>query len=131
MYYVKFNNEGFQEQTVFSLTGAPEGFMACPSEFEVGNDFCKLVNGQIVLIETAADKQQYMIDMTWSTRMDNLRNLRNRLLSNCDWTQSADSPLNASQKAAWATYRQQLRDLTDSIARGQDPEAAQFPVAPN
>jgi hypothetical protein len=40
-----------------------------------------------------------------------LRRLRNALLSECDWTQFADSPLTAEQKAEWATYRQALRDL--------------------
>lgn len=40
-----------------------------------------------------------------------LRNKRDYLLSLCDWTQSADSPLSDSKKAEWATYRQELRDL--------------------
>ena len=40
-----------------------------------------------------------------------LRRLRNILLKVSDWTQFADSPLTAEQKAEWATYRQALRDL--------------------
>jgi hypothetical protein len=40
-----------------------------------------------------------------------LRRLRNAFLRECDWTQFADSPLTAEQKAEWATYRQALRDL--------------------
>ena len=36
-------------------------------------------------------------------------------LSKCDWTQVADAPVD---KAAWATYRQALRDL---------PKEAGFP----
>lgn len=40
-----------------------------------------------------------------------LRKIRNGLLKECDWTQFADSPLTQEQKQAWATYRQQLRDL--------------------
>lgn len=38
----------------------------------------------------------------------NVRTTRDRLLAECDWTQVEDSPVN---KAAWATYRQELRDL--------------------
>jgi hypothetical protein len=38
-----------------------------------------------------------------------VREQRNQLLRNCDWTQVADAPVD---KAAWATYRQELRDLT-------------------
>jgi hypothetical protein len=40
-----------------------------------------------------------------------LRRLRNVFLRESDWTQFADSPLTAEQKAEWATYRQALRDL--------------------
>lgn len=37
---------------------------------------------------------------------------RDKLLTACDWTQMADSPLDADTKVAWATYRQALRDVT-------------------
>lgn len=36
---------------------------------------------------------------------------RNASLAASDWTQLADSPLSTEQKAAWAAYRQQLRDI--------------------
>jgi hypothetical protein len=38
-----------------------------------------------------------------------IRAERNRLLSESDWTQVDDAPVD---KAAWATYRQALRDIT-------------------
>lgn len=38
-----------------------------------------------------------------------IREKRNQLLAQSDWTQLADSPVN---KSAWATYRQGLRDIT-------------------
>ena len=44
-----------------------------------------------------------------------VRNQRDQLLAQSDWTQMADSPLSAEQKAAWAAYRQQLRDLPTNI----------------
>lgn len=40
------------------------------------------------------------------------RQERNILLRECDWTHVTDSNLSDSQKAAWATYRQALRDIT-------------------
>jgi len=41
-----------------------------------------------------------------------IRQQRNDLLYKSDWTCSVtDSPLTAEQKEAWASYRQQLRDL--------------------
>jgi hypothetical protein len=36
---------------------------------------------------------------------------RSALLRASDWTQVADSPLVALERSAWASYRQQLRDL--------------------
>lgn len=44
-------------------------------------------------------------------RMAYLRHVRDLLLGCTDWTQAADSPLSESQRAAWATYRQAIRDL--------------------
>jgi len=38
-----------------------------------------------------------------------IRQQRNRLLSESDWTQLADSP---ADKDKWAVYRQELRDIT-------------------
>lgn len=40
-----------------------------------------------------------------------LRAHRNEMLKDCDWTQLSDSPLSEESKAAWATYRQALRDF--------------------
>lgn len=40
-----------------------------------------------------------------------VREIRNRLLRDCDWTQGKD--INVSVSSAWATYRQQLRDITE------------------
>ena len=43
-----------------------------------------------------------------SPSAEQLRTHRNELLAASDWTQVADAPVD---KAAWATYRQALRDI--------------------
>jgi hypothetical protein len=43
-----------------------------------------------------------------------IRQTRNHLLQQCDWTQLADSPLSPNQKADWADYRQALRDILET-----------------
>jgi hypothetical protein len=53
-----------------------------------------------------------------------LRYWRDAELTRTDWTQVADAPTN---KAAWATYRQALRDLPASNA---DPRKIELPIAP-
>lgn len=58
---------------------------------------------------------------------DLLRAIRATLMDSTDWTQAADSPLSESQRAAWATYRQALRDLPQQYS-GDGP--IPWPVAP-
>jgi hypothetical protein len=41
---------------------------------------------------------------------DSVRSERSRLLTECDWTQVDDAPVN---KQAWANYRQLLREVPD------------------
>lgn len=53
------------------------------------------------------------------------RDTRNVLMAATDWTQVADAPVD---QAAWAAYRQALRDVT---AQAGFPDAIQWPVAPN
>lgn len=55
---------------------------------------------------------------------ERIRNWRNHELAACDWTQVADS---TADKAAWATYRQALRDLP---AQNKDPKKIVFPTRP-
>jgi hypothetical protein len=45
-------------------------------------------------------------------KREQVRLWRNSELARTDWTQVADAPVDAS---AWATYRQALRDLPDTI----------------
>ena len=59
-----------------------------------------------------------------------VRERRNELLAECDWTQAADSPLSDQKKAEWATYRQQLRDLTNSYTKENSIEDIVFPTKP-
>jgi hypothetical protein len=55
---------------------------------------------------------------------ERIRNWRTRELAASDWTQLADSTAN---KSAWATYRQELRDLP---AQNTDPKKIVFPTRP-
>ena len=64
-------------------------------------------------------------DFVSQRAMEQLRNERNKLLSDSDWTQFSDVTLD--NKAAWATYRQALRDLPANTA---DPETPSWPEKP-
>lgn len=54
---------------------------------------------------------------------------RNDLLVSTDWTQMNDSPLSNEAKTAWATYRQELRGITDLDA-WPNLEDDDWPVEP-
>lgn len=56
-------------------------------------------------------------DWSWDAELleQDVRRERNRLLTLSDWTQMSDSPLSTDMKDAWATYRQELRDITDAL----------------
>jgi hypothetical protein len=56
-----------------------------------------------------------------------LRAERNALLVSSDWTQSPDSPLDDEARTNWATYRQELRDLPETVS---DPAEPTWPEAP-
>jgi len=60
-----------------------------------------------------------------------LRLKRNTLLSESDWTQMSDSPLSASKKTEWATYRQTLRDIPTAQSTVTDINNIIWPTQPS
>jgi len=54
-----------------------------------------------------------------------IRAERDRMLDASDWTQLPDAPVDA---AAWATYRQQLRDLPQNYILPDDVEWPEEPA---
>lgn len=70
------------------------------------------------------DKTEVEIAADVASKAAQVRSQRNRLLSASDWTQVLDAPVD---RAAWATYRQALRDLPDAegfpdVAMPHDPD---------
>jgi hypothetical protein len=76
-------------------------------------------NGVVVLIPDEVLEQE-QIKKAWA----DLRPNRNRRLQSTDWTQVADAPVDA---AAWALYRQDLRDLPSNTT---DPRNPLWPTPP-
>lgn len=68
------------------------------------------------------DERATAIEKQWET----IRLQRNRKLMLCDWTQLSDTPLPEEEKAAWANYRQALRDVTTQ----SDPFTIIWPEEP-
>lgn len=70
------------------------------------------------IVEDLSKKQSYM-NLKLQELKDSVRNQRNRLLADSDWTMTADAPLTEEKKWAWKKYRQQLRDMPVSITQLQ------------
>jgi hypothetical protein len=60
--------------------------------------------------------------------IERMKDQRNLLLMQSDWTQVVDSALTDSKKAEWATYRQQLRDFPETWSPA---DTVNFPDQPS
>jgi hypothetical protein len=72
----------------------------------------KTVNGGEIEECSQEEQEQHAIDLIYYQTVTvpmGIRNERNALLASCDWTQAGDVPQEI--KDAWATYRQELRDV--------------------
>jgi hypothetical protein len=78
------------------------------SSYAVKRHLPELVDGEYKLLWDVKQKTAEQIAEEIKTKKVQVRDQRNDLLSASDWTQLADAPVD---KAAWATYRQALRDL--------------------
>lgn len=88
------------------------------------------------IIEGSYPSNEFVItDGSAVARTDNIldivRDLRNSLLQESDWTQMPDSPLSDSKKAEWVTYRQTLRDLPSAQSNITDLNDIIFPTEPS
>jgi len=88
-------------------------------------------DGQAVVVKPEApgggyfwDDNTLAYDYDIETGFALLRQQRNAKLAACDWTQVPDAPVD---QAAWASYRQELRDLPENTV---DPREVVWPQEP-
>jgi len=62
--------------------------------------------------------------LTW----DDIRSRREYYLTSSDWTQIPDNALSDEARALWKTYRQALRDVTETY---RSPDLVVWPSIPN
>ena len=108
------NTTDFIIPAAYSLVGDVPGALMVRGENSYENiEWNTDIVTSIPTQQQVLDKAQELYD---GEAMNRLRIHRNLLMSNCDWTQGADSPLSDSAKAQWATYRQALRDLPSTAS---------------
>ena len=74
------------------------------------------------------DARQVTPPTAFEQSMIDLRQLRNKLLLDSDWTVLPDSPI--ADKTAWQNYRTELRDLTNGLTTVEQVEAVTWPTKP-
>jgi len=117
--------------TIYNLdTGEIEHSTSTVAEInEVG-----LLEGQGIIEGSYQPNEYKIVDGEAVVRTDNtleiLRNKRNELLKESDWTQVNDCPLSDSKKQEWATYRQSLRDLPATYQSVNNIADVIFPSIP-
>ena len=80
--------------------------------WEVVDMFTSYTDDDGVFHSKLEQEQAYQAGLDSKVAESN-RTKRDGLLDDTDWTQMSDSPLTNEVKTAWATYRQELRGITD------------------
>jgi hypothetical protein len=92
-----------------------------------GKWYTKYVLGPVFVdneAQTAAEQEAAYKAMKDAEQAKSVREQRTQKLKETDWTQVADAPVD---KAAWAAYRQELRDIT---AQAEFPWNVNWPEMP-
>jgi hypothetical protein len=76
---------------------------------------------------TESDASSEDIETRKNEKWEEVRDIRNNLLTQSDWTQFQDSPITGSLLTDWQTYRQGLRDITSQ----ENPYSLTWPTKPS
>ena len=94
------------------------------TKYILGPVFTDRAASEIQPAQTAAEQETAYKALKDAEQATSVRRSRTELLNDSDWTQIADS---TADKTAWATYRQQLRDIS---AQSGFPWTVTWPTAP-
>lgn len=91
----------------------------------------KIVNGQQVELTqdeilTRIGEEQAWLNGAYDRAMSELRQKRDRLLAATDYLALSDNTMSAEM----ATYRQELRDITEGVTTLEQANAVTFPTKP-
>ena len=92
-----------------------------------------LINGVQVPFTAEEEAQRDAEEQAWNNgafdrAIADLRQRRNSLIASSDWVMMSDSPI--TDKTAWETYRQALRDITENLTTVEQVQAVEFPTKP-
>jgi hypothetical protein len=102
-----------------------EGPQANPTRYQMSfRDGVQEINGQWFTKYSVVDLTDEQKAAKDADQAKAVRDDRNKRLAECDWTQLSDAPVD---KTAWASYRQELRDISKQTGF---PWEVTWPTAP-
>ena len=118
----------------FTIYNLESGEILYSTTTDTPIDVMGLQDGEGIITGNYQSNEHIIVDGKAVIRTDNvleiLRANRDSLLTESDWTQMTDSPLSASKKTEWATYRQALRDLPANNSSASSIDDVTFPNKP-
>ncbi len=117
----ELTNEQLAEWEMYEVSYTPK-----PNDYtkNIVEGIPTLVDGTYYQNWIQTDASQSEIDIRIDTKWDEVREIRNQLLVECDWTQLSDIP--TETKELWTNYRQELRNITNQT----NPFNISWPVKP-
>lgn len=82
--------------------------------YVVGPVFKEYTDSEGVLHTVEQQKLNHKLNID-NREASSVRKIRNNLLSESDWTQLNNSPLEEDKKNSWRSYRQCLRDISSQV----------------
>jgi hypothetical protein len=94
------------------------------------------INGNIVPFTAEEEAARDAEEAAWNVgafdrAMADLRQRRNKLLQESDWTVLSDNTLTNVQRTSWMNYRTELRNITEGLSTIEDVNSVVFPNTPN
>lgn len=102
------SNQSLAEWGMVSIIETPQPDYS-PATHSISRGTPILIDAKWTEVWVVEDASTEEITQRAEDQANALRSDRNQCLSDCDWTQLADAPVD---KVAWGNYRQALRDLT-------------------
>lgn len=120
----KISNELLSEYDVYPASVGDAPSIDIRTQKRIKNTQVSNVDGAWVYEWTITEKTSEQIAKYDADTATEVRASRDEKLTESDWTQVADAPVD---QAAWATYRQALRDIP---AQAGFPNTIDWPVKP-
>ena len=104
----ELSDEALIEWDMYVVTPTP-----IPSDYtkNITEGTPTLIDGKYYQTWNQVDASETEISYRIENQWEEVRVLRNQLLTECDWTQLAD--ISSEIKELWITYRQDLRNITN------------------